>query len=417
MSEKYISVTQLNQYIKSIMDNDSYLKNVVLKGQVSNFTNHAKTGHFYFTLKDSQSSIRVVMFNQYASKIKFDVQNGQDIVITGSVQVFPRDGGYQVYCTSIEPFGMGALHLAFEQLKEKLYKEGLFAPEHKKPLPKTPRNIGVITSGTSAAFADIKNVMSRRYPIAKIFLIDSLVQGDNAAQALRKGVIQCSTCDLDVIIIARGGGSIEDLWCFNDEELAREIYRCPIPIVTGVGHEIDYTIVDFVADVRAATPSAAVEICTPDFAEIKHRLGVSMVRLNTQIKSLVTTYAKQVKEYKTALNSCVGNRVVNDQKLLESYKSRIQKTLSVEAVEQKEQVLMNAYTQLSKAMDRQIVARENAVAHKLSTVENISPLKVLSRGYSITKVGDKVLTESSQVQSGQEITTKLRHGQIKSVVV
>lgn len=271
--ENAITVSQLNRYIKAVLSADSNLKGICLKGEISNFTDHKKTGHFYFTLKDNSSSIRAIMFNGYASKVKFAPENGMNVVVSGNVQVFERDGTYQIYCETMEPDGVGALYLAFEQLKEKLAKEGLFAPEHKKPLPAMPMKIGVLTAKTGAALQDIINILSRRYPLATLVLVPTLVQGENAPKSIIHSLkLVQQYDDIDVLILGRGGGSIEDLWAFNDEEVAREIYRCTIPVISAVGHEIDYTIADFAADMRAPTPSAAAELVAPDCSVVLQQI-------------------------------------------------------------------------------------------------------------------------------------------------
>ena len=266
------SVSELNGYIKRIIESNRTLASVTVKGEISNFTAH-RSGHFYFSLKDSEGQIKAVMFRSRAQTLRFMPESGMKVIVHGSVSVYERDGVYQLYASSIQPDGIGALYLAYEQLKEKLYKNGIFDPAHKMPLPKYPEKIGVITSPTGAAVRDIINVLKRRYPIASIYLYPSLVQGDGAEEDLIKAVDYFDRSNLcDVIIIGRGGGSIEDLWAFNSEKLAMRIFDCKIPIISAVGHETDFTICDFVADMRAPTPSAAAEISAPDIAELLLRL-------------------------------------------------------------------------------------------------------------------------------------------------
>ncbi len=414
---KHITVSELNNYIKVSFANDKFLQSVTLKGQVSNFTNHVKTGHLYFTLKDDQGSIRAIMFKPYASKLKFNVANGQEVVVTGSVQVYVRDGLYQIYCTTMEPFGIGALHLAFEQLKERLYKQGLFNNEHKKTLPLYPQRIGVISSRTSAAMADILNVLSRRYPIAQVVIFDSLVQGDTALSSVVTALEKAQNTDVDVIIIARGGGSIEDLWTFNEEQLAKRIFDCSKPIITGIGHEIDYTIADFVADRRAPTPSAAAELSTPDIKELALALKAKKQRLDYSIKRAYSANNERLSRVRLSLNTVMTKRI-NDTQTAVSYLSRrLQRAVTVEAVEEKQRYVLSYKARLDKAVDRYLESRYNLLQNKIEKVEGLSPLKILSRGYSITQKEGKAVTAVSDVSTGDVITTRLHGGEIRSTVL
>lgn len=261
MEKRIITVSELNEYIKMVLENDELLMRVFIKGEISNFTNHYKTGHFYFSLKDEGGAVRAVMFRGSASKLKFVPENGMRVVVGGRVGVFPRDGQYQVYAETMEPDGVGALYVAYEQLKAKLEKEGLFDAAKKKPLPKIPTRIGIITSPTGAAIRDIINILGRRFPLAKAVLYPALVQGEGAAPDLVRGIDYFNSAgNVDVIIIGRGGGSLEDLWAFNDETLARRVAASKIPVISAVGHETDFTLCDFAADRRAPTPSAAAEL-------------------------------------------------------------------------------------------------------------------------------------------------------------
>ena len=264
-----VSVTQLNEFVKALIDGSDCLSNLYVKGEISNFKNHYGTGHYYFTLKDDGGLIRAVMFRSSAAKLKFMPENGMKVVVHGRVSAFVRDGQYQLYADSMEPDGVGALYIAYEQLKKRLESEGLFAPERKRPLPKIPTRVGIITSATGAAVRDMIHVAGRRFPFAKLILYPSLVQGPGASAQLIEGVKYFNrTASVDVIIIGRGGGSIEDLWAFNDEQLARTVAASQIPVISAVGHETDFTICDFVADRRAPTPSAAAEIALPETAEL-----------------------------------------------------------------------------------------------------------------------------------------------------
>lgn len=265
MTEQAVTVTQLNRYIKAKLSLDPKLSGLTVKGELSNFKCHQKSGHFYFTLKDEFCAVKAVMFRQNASRVRFAPEDGMKVIVTCSVQVYERDGVYQLYCEAMQPDGIGELYLAFEQRKEKLQKEGLFDPAHKRPLPRYPKRIGVVTSKTGAALQDILNILRRRYPIAEVVLFSALVQGEEAPASIVQGIRSAGKCsDLDVLIVGRGGGSMEDLWAFNDEAVAHAAYDSPVPVVSAVGHEVDFTILDFVADLRAPTPSAAAELCTPE---------------------------------------------------------------------------------------------------------------------------------------------------------
>ena len=289
---KPLTVSELNQYVKKIFDNDHTLSAISVRGEISNFVNH-RSGHLYFSLKDAEGQIRAVMFRSSVARLKFIPENGMKVVVHGSVTVYQREGSYQLYVNSMEPDGIGGLYLAYEQLKERLYNEGLFDESHKKELPPLPLRIGVITSPTGAAVQDIINVTKRRFPIAKLYLYPSLVQGDGAEENLIKALDYYESSNLvDVIIIGRGGGSIEDLWAFNSERLARRIYSMQTPIISAVGHETDFTICDFVSDMRAPTPSAAAELSVPDMRELKIQIDNYLDK--AAVKALSAIPSKEV---------------------------------------------------------------------------------------------------------------------------
>ena len=264
---KIVSVSQLNTYLKGLLDSDPNLQYVFLSGEISNLTDHYSSGHIYLSLKDSKAVIKAVMFAFNASRLRFKPQNGMKVLVRGKVSIYELSGQYQLYIEDMQPDGIGALTLAFEQLKDKLNKEGLFDPQAKKPLPKFPEKIAVITSPTGAALQDIRNILTRRWPYAEIALYPVLVQGEGASSQLTNAINMVSESDTDVAIIGRGGGSIEDLWAFNSEELARAIFSCKVPVISAVGHETDFTICDFVSDMRAPTQSAAAELAVPHRTE------------------------------------------------------------------------------------------------------------------------------------------------------
>ena len=289
MQKRIISVSELNEYIKLVLEHDELLMNVYVKGEISNFTNHYKTGHMYFWLKDAGGAVKAVMFRGNAIRLKFMPENGMKVLVSGRVGVFPRDGQYQIYVDSMEPDGIGALALAYEQLKQKLEKEGLFAEGRKRPLPQMPMRIGVITSPTGAAIRDILNILGRRFPLAEVDLYPALVQGENAAADLVRGLAHFNRAkNVDVIIIGRGGGSIEDLWAFNEEPLVRAVAMSEIPVISAVGHETDFTLCDFAADKRAPTPSAAAEIAVPNAEDILYTVQTADMRLRRAMNQKIS---------------------------------------------------------------------------------------------------------------------------------
>ena len=286
MEDKYIKISDLNNYVKSLIDSEPFLQKVYLKGEISNFKNHTR-GHLYFTLKDDASRLSAVMFQGYAYSLKFTPEDGMNVLVEGRISCYPAQGTYQIYVEKMEQDGIGNLYIEFEKLKEKLQKEGLFDENHKVPIPKFPKRIGVVTASTGAAIKDILSTIKRRYPLCETILFPSLVQGKSAAPDIVKQIKKAEEFNLDVLIVGRGGGSIEDLWAFNEEIVARAIYESNIPIISAVGHEIDYTIADFVADLRAPTPTGAAEMAVPTLLEIKNIINQYVIRLNKSIKNNV----------------------------------------------------------------------------------------------------------------------------------
>ncbi|MBQ7133744.1 MAG: exodeoxyribonuclease VII large subunit [Ruminococcus sp.] len=393
---KILKVSQLNFYLKSLIENDNNLRFVFLEGEISNLTDHYSSGHIYFSLKDEKSVIKAVMFSYAAKNLKFRPENGMKVILRGRVSVYEPSGQYQLYVEDMQPDGVGALSLQFEQLKEKLSKEGLFDKSHKKPLPQFPETIGVITSPTGAAVRDIFNVLSRRYKSADIVMCPVLVQGENAAAQLTNAVKRFSENKIaDVIIIGRGGGSIEDLWAFNDENLACAIYACDTPVISAVGHETDFTICDFVSDLRAPTPSAAAELAVPDSAEL-------LLDLSSQEQYLRSIMDKKLSDcnntlmQQTRLLSAFSplNTIDNGLKALENTKSRIL-TIGEQFVDSNTKKLSN-------------------IASKLSA---LNPVSVLMRGYSfITNENKKNITSVNDVDSGDFLSIRVFDGTINATV-
>jgi len=389
---KIITVSQLNDYIKHLIDSSAMLADVWMKGEISNFTNHYKTGHLYFTLKDEGSLIRAIMFAGHASKLIFKPENGMKVIVHGRVSAFVRDGQYQIYIDSMEPDGIGALYIAYEQLKAKLKAEGLFEESRKKAIPKIPIKVGIITSSTGAAVRDIINVCGRRFPFAKLVLFPALVQGEGAAENLREGIEYFnSRYPVDVIIIGRGGGSIEDLWAFNDEELARTISRCRIPVISAVGHETDFTICDFVADKRAPTPSAAAEIAVPDTAELKRKISNITGRLE-----LLLSRDLDIKRQK--LKTISEKRVI---------------TSPANIIDDKRMLLVSDAQRLESSIKLIMSRKQNDFARYTAKLESLNPMSIISRGYSaVFDESGKLIKSVDQVEIGDSFSFRTSDGAV-----
>lgn len=387
-----VSVSELNTFIKMLLESAPTLNDVYVKGEISNFKNHISSGHFYFSLKDKDSQIKAVMFRSSASKMKFVPENGMMVVAHGRVASYVRDGQYQLYADSMEPDGVGALYVAFEQLKQRLAAQGVFAPEKKKPLPKIPKNIGVITSSTGAAVRDIINIATRRFPFAKIVVYPALVQGENAASSLISGIRYFNdTGSADVIIIGRGGGSIEDLWAFNDENLAKTVCASEIPVISAVGHETDFTICDFAADLRAPTPSAAAELAVPDTAELKHKIDNIISRESAVLLQMLSAKRETLARYEKSRYLSSPGHMIDDRRMA--------------------LVLSSERLMTSAAHVNEI--KKHALSALSGKLEALSPLAVLSRGYGVVSSEEgKVIKEIADVSVGDKITVKVRDGEI-----
>lgn len=385
-----LSVSQLNRYIKMNFDADENLANIFISGEISNFTNHYRTGHLYFTLKDDSAAVRAVMFNSSAKRLKFMPEDGMKVIARGRVSVYEASGQYQLYVDDMQPDGVGALNLAYEQLKEKLQKEGLFSEHHKKPLPPYPEKVGVITSPTGAAVRDIINVLGRRFPYAEIVFCPVLVQGDGAHLQLTDAVnLFNSERAADVIIIGRGGGSIEDLWEFNDEGLARAVYNSDIPVISAVGHETDFTICDFVADMRAPTPSAAAELAVPDANELQYALSALKNRMFLNI------------------SSGIADR-----------RSRLEYLTSKGALKSPDEMLSNRSQRLDTAFSKMLSSYENRIGGKkvefisaATALSKLDPMSVLMRGFAfVSDKSGKNVYSSQALAKGDEINVRFHDG-------
>lgn len=392
---RVLSVSQINFYIKSIIENDGSLQFVLVTGEISNLTVHQRSGHIYLSLKDSNSVISAVMFAGNARRLKFRLENGMKVICRGRISVYEPSGRYQLYIEDMQPDGVGALTLAFEQLKKSLAQKGLFDNAHKKPLPKFPKTIGVITSPTGAAVQDITNIIRRRFPSADIVLAPVLVQGESAPEQLVRAVNKFSASKIaDVVIIGRGGGSAEDLWAFNDEQLAYAVYNCETPIISGVGHETDFTICDFVADVRASTPSAAAELAVPDRQE------------------LMSYYFKQ-KQYISAM---LDRKIKTAQLRLENQQRRMSESSPKLKAEQLEKQLSAKSEKLTRFMNIYISNKENKLIAAKGKLDGLNPLNVLNRGYAIAEKDEKIITSSKQLKDGDDFTVILSDGKINAKV-
>lgn len=390
-NEQTFSVTQLNEYVKMLIDSDEILQTAAVFGEISNFKHHYATGHLYFTLKDERSSIKCVMFARDASRLKFKPENGMTVTAWGRVSVFPRDGAYQLYVGFMSPSGLGEQYYAFELLKQKLSAEGLFDSSKKKNIPKFPKKIGIITSPTGAAVRDLYNVLTRRWPVAEIELYPALVQGSGAAVSLRKGVEYFnSKNDADVVILGRGGGSGEDLSAFNDELLARAIAASNIPIISAVGHETDVSISDFVADLRAPTPSAAAELAVPDIVE-----------------------------YNTFLLSQLGRIKGIVSQRLEFGESRLKTLSSSSVLKSPERYFDIKFGELDRLTERLtdkyddiLKANGSKFSSLIAKLDALSPLSVLSRGYSITTKDNKSVSSVKEISSGDDLVLLFNDGKV-----
>lgn len=391
-----VTVTELNEYVKALIDKTPALADISVKGEISNFKNHYATGHFYFSLKDEGGVVNAVMFRSAAAKLKFMPEDGMKVVVRGRVSAFVRTGQYQIYVEAMEPDGVGALYIAFEQLKKKLEKEGLFSEQRKKPLPKIPTRVGIITSATGAAVRDMINISGRRFPYAKLILYPSLVQGPDAPAQLISGVEYFNkTASADVIIIGRGGGSIEDLWAFNDEGLARTIAASRIPVISAVGHETDFTICDFVADRRAPTPSAAAEIALPEQSELKRKIENIITREQTVLIAKIEAKRKSLERFAESGALTRPMNFVDDKRM---------------AVSQISERLTRSEAYLLETGRRDL----SAVSGRLNA---LNPLAVISRGYSAVFADDGAVVKSTkQVKIGSKVRFRTSDGTVGATV-
>lgn len=391
-----ITVAQLNRYVKMMLEEDPHLTPVYVRGEISNFVNHYKSGHLYFSLKDETALVKAVMFRTYASRLKFKPENGMTVIVRARVSLYEKDGAYQLYVEDMQPDGIGALQLAYEQLKQRLEEEGLFDPARKKPLPAYPERVGVITSPTGAAVRDMLNILGRRFPLAKVVFMQVLVQGEDAPAQLADALARMNReRSADVILIGRGGGSLEELWAFNTELVCRAVAASEIPVISGVGHETDFTLCDFSADLRAPTPSAAAELAVPDGQALLHKLA----RTEEQLQLLLTADIQKKAAALTAL--------------------RAKKALSspgyfVEQAAMRLDYLTQGFSHRAQAM---LTGAHTRLAAAAARLDALSPLAVLSRGYAIPQdTGGAVLRTVSAVGSGDAVQIRMQDGRLHCTV-
>ena len=417
MNIKYVTISDLNRYIKAKFDMDTHLNRVYLKGEISNFKHHTR-GHFYFTLKDESSRIAAVMFASSAKSVAFEPEDGMKVLVSGRIALYEATGSYQIYVDSMELDGIGNLYLEFERLKKELAKEGLFSKEHKRPIPRFPKKIGIITAPTGAAIRDILSTIKRRYPICETILFPALVQGTGAKESIVKQLNKAQEYDLDVIICGRGGGSIEDLWAFNEEIVARAIYNSKIPVISAVGHEIDFTIADYVADLRAPTPTGAAEMAVPNLVDLKSLIEQYKIRANEAVTNIIKKNRIKLESLQNSfvLKNPLSLYEIKEQKL-DSYIDYLNQYMANK--------LNHAKLMYEKVINNKILKSPQSMFDKkkhqyqllLKTIEVLNPMKLLSSGYSIVKSNGKVIKNSHDVNLDDVVDIELSEGKLKCSVI
>ncbi len=410
------SVTQLNSYIKNNLENDPTLHSIQVMGEISNFKNHS-SGHFYFTLKDEQSRVNVVMFATYARKVRIKLEDGMKVMLSASIGVYLQGGTYQLYAYDIEPVGIGALYLQYEQLKKKLAAEGLFSADHKQEIPKFPLSIGVISAKEGAAIRDVITTIQRRWPLTKITLIPSLVQGRSATKNVCEALVIADGMGFDTIIVARGGGSIEDLWCFNEEIVARTVYKMQTPVISAVGHETDFTIIDYVSDCRAPTPTGAAELATPNINDVMAYFEQQKQRLILKQNNYLSSWQQKVTNIASRPWFSRPELLYGDRQMQLNY-------LEHRLFGSKDKLFMHTSTMLNdnkkalEVMMKQIITiNQHRYATNMAKLDALSPLKVLERGYSIISKNNCVINDSKQVEIGDNLQLTLKNGKLNTKVI
>ena len=417
MNNNYITISELNRYLKTKFENDTNLRMVYLKGEISNFKAHTR-GHYYFTLKDETSRLNAVMFSYHTGNLKFMPCDGMKVLVVGRISVYEQTGSYQIYVENMAEDGIGNLYVAFEKLKKDLAKEGLFNPEHKKRIPRMPKKIGIVTASTGAAIRDILTTIKRRYPICETILFPALVQGNEAAADIVKKIELANTYDIDTLIVGRGGGSLEDLWPFNEEIVARAIYNSKVPVISAVGHEIDFTIADFVADLRAPTPTAAAELAVPDTSTILNYLETAKGRSYQAINNTINNYQRRINNVANSyiLKKPTAMYEILEQKL-DNLIDKLNKEINI--------VIDNNKVRLFKSSNSYILTnpsmlykfKEQTLLGLTEKLEVLNPISTLNRGYGIIKKDNLVVSSITNVKDNDDIVINLKDGNIYSKVV
>ncbi len=416
MNNNYITVTQLTRYIKYKIDNDQNLMKIYLKGEISNFKAHTR-GHFYFTIKDENTRINAIMFASSAAKVKVMPQDGMKVLVSGRISVYESTGSYQIYVDTLEEDGVGNLYVAFEELKKKLEKEGLFAEAHKKKIPRIPRKIGIITAPTGAAIKDILSTLKRRWPLAETILFPSLVQGKEAAVDIVRNIELAKNYDLDVLIVGRGGGSIEDLWCFNEEIVARAIYDLDIPVISAVGHEIDFTISDFVADLRAPTPTGAAEMAVPNINDIVSLLNQLEIRLINSVNNTLKLRKEKLEKIKESfiLKNPISMYEVKEEKFDNIYERLIASYKNIINVNKQNLILLE--NKLSNNATRTIDNNKHKYLNIINKLEALNPLLTIKRGYTVTRLNGNVISSAKKIKKDDIIELEFQDGKQNAKVI
>ncbi len=417
MDHQYLKISEINSYIKTVIDKDPFLNRVYICGEISNFKNHTR-GHLYFTLKDDSSRLNAVMFESNAIKLNFEPKDGMSVLVIGRISCYPTSGSYQIYVEKMEMDGIGKLFIEYEKLKQKLEKEGLFRAEHKKKIPKYPNKIGVITASTGAAVKDIISTIKRRYPICEVILFPSLVQGAEAKENIVRQIKRADNFGVDTIIVGRGGGSIEDLWAFNEEIVARAIYECQTPIISAVGHEIDFTIADFVADLRAPTPTGAAEMAVPTTIDVQTLIDNYEIRLNKNIKNMVNQKFICLERFKRSylLKNPMGMYEIKEQ-ILDNNIDKLKQFMTI--------IMSNKTNSLINLKNNHILKNPQFLLEKsekelnliINSLKLLNPLAILEKGYSIVNKDHNVVKNAHELNKNDVINITLHEGKVKAKVM
>ena len=435
LNHEYITISKINQYIKLMFDSDNALQRVYLKGEISNFKRHT-SGHLYLTLKDEESRISAIMFRSAAAHLTFQPEDGMNVLVTGRISVYPAGGNYQIYIDKMEVDGLGNLYVEFEKLKKKLQQEGLFDPAHKKEIPKFPRKIGIVTAPTGAAIKDILSTIQRRFPLCETILFPALVQGVSAASDVARKIEIANTYDIDVLIVGRGGGSIEDLWAFNEEIVARAIYNSHIPVISAVGHEVDITIADFVADRRAPTPTGAAEMAVPTVSEVKNIFALKKNTLSSIIKEKLTVASQELKKVKSsyilknpmtlyemkmqkldaltdALNKDMTNYITQKKLELQSYQKSFVLQNPLNSYTKYFKDLENNQKVLKNKIEQILEKKTSDLQYVIQTLRLVNPLNILDKGFSLVKKDEHIIKSSQEIKEKDLLDIRLHQGELK----